>query len=393
MTNHSNIMENNTLPAIDMDNFKEIVSKAPDVLRMNQTTLANATHAGEKLFALIENDGMSDLYDGELAKYIAKLKEAVKNMNDRRKPFTQLVDHFKKLFTQAEADLKPLHDKAQQLRDNFATQKMNAQRELERQAQLKLNREREAIELRTKVEVFFSEQAQKRIADTKRKMYDLLENSTLDTIEPNRKAIADTHISYPRGEFDNLHYEFTPLYLSKEDVDRIISEVKSSGLFETLNSDHQNQLNAYKREIIDKIPSKKQELINGTAAEEAEKRKIEESERIAREAEEAKRKAESKANLRATAEITNAMVSTQAELSFEEKPRVKEGYEIILKSNAAYLILAQFWFDKEGKTWASDKIEKMTFARVKKFCEDYAVKNDEKVNSPFIEYQEIYKAR
>ena len=185
------------LPAINIENFKEIVAKAPEVLTLNQNTLTNATKAGDKLFGLIEEDGMSDFYDEELAKYIAKVKDAEKNMNERRKPFTQLVDHFKKMFTQAEADLKSLREQAQSLRDGYATKKMSEQRERERLAQLKLDQDKETIELKKKVEIYLSEQVQKHVTETKARMYNLLEASTLETIEQNRKIIADALITFP----------------------------------------------------------------------------------------------------------------------------------------------------------------------------------------------------
>lgn len=391
-----------TVPAINIDSFKDIVSKAPDVLTMNQNSLKNATSAGSKLFGLIEEDGMSDFYDEELAKYISKVKDAEKNMNERRKPFTQLVDHFKKMFTQAEADLKSLRDQAQSLRDGYATKKMNEQRERERLAQLKLDQGKEAIELRKQVEIFITAQVQKHLSETKERMYNQLEGSTLETIEQSRKIIANAIVGYSKEEFDALTYHFTPLYLSNDDVSRIISEVKTDDLFHTLNSDHQDQLNAYKREMIDKIPSKKielEEMAKAGEAEaerlrlEAEKRKADEADRIAKEAEEARRKAEADANIKATAETTNAMVSAQAEINFEEAPKVKAGYEITLNNTAAYIMLAQFWFEKEGKAWTADKVEKMTFARIKKFCEEHAAKTEEKIESPFVKYNEIFKAK
>lgn len=396
-------MENNTaLVPVNVQELQKIVGEAPAILQKNQTSIANAKKAGDNLFSLIEKDGMSDLYDQELDKFIAKLRITEKNMNEARKPFTQLVDNFKKMFTTAEAEIKPLLEKAQKIRNDHATKKMNEQRERERLAKLQLDQDRERIELKKKVELFLVEQVNKHCAETKERMYKALEESTLDTIEANRKVISDTFVSFPREDFDKLNYSFTPLYLTKDDVQSTILEVKNGVLYESANAEHQNQLNAYKRELIDKIPSKKKELerLAISDAQESEKilleqeqRRIAEEERIKKQQEEASRNAEETATIKATNDITNAMVTSQAEISFENKPNVKEGYEIILKNAAAYIILAQFWFENDGKGWTSDKIEKMTFARIKKFCEDYASKNDEKINSPFIEYKEIFKAK
>lgn len=393
-------MENTTLPAVNVSELQKIVGEAPAILEKNTTSLAKAKEAGEKLFLLVEKDGMSDLYDGELAKYNNKLRTTLKNMNDGRKPFTQLVDRFKKMFTEAEADLKPLQDKAQKLRDDYATKKMNEQRERERIAQLKLNQDKERIELKKKIVIMLSDASSELIRKAKQSLSNILEGSTLETIELSRKSISDAQTLLDRTLFERIETRVTPLYLTSEDVKVITVEARDEVYIEE-SGKFQSALVAYKRELIDKIPSKKaelQELANASKAEakrlteEANRRKAEEEERLKRESEEQKRKAEETANLKATADTTNAMVSNQAEL-FTEAPKVKEGYEILLKNTAAYLVLAQFWFDREGKTWTADKLEKMTLGRIKKFCEEFASKNDEKIESPFIEYKEIFKAK
>lgn len=393
--------ETTNLPAINVQEFQKIVGEAPAILDKNKNSLSKAKEVGQILFDYIEKDGMSDHYDAELSKYIGKLKITLNNMNAARKPFTQLVDSFKKMFTQAEADLKPLHDKAQSLRDEYATKRMEEQRRKEEEAQRKLDQERERIEIRKRVAIILSEKMLEITRKAKEELGNFLENSTLETLEEARETISEFPISTPKDAFNAIEVKITPLHLTAEEVQSLVTEVKDSSYIDE-NSNHQSAIVSYKRELIDKLPSKKaelEELAKADAAEaerlkaEADKRKKEEAERLDREAEEARRKAEEEANLKATAETTNAMVSSQAEISFEEKPKVKEGYEITLKNSAAYLVLAQFWFDKEGKGWTADKVEKMTFARIKKFCEDYAIKHEEKVNSPFVEYKEIFKAK
>lgn len=393
--------ETTNLPAINVQEFQRIVGEAPSILEKNTNSLTKAKEVGEQLFGYIENDGMSDHYDTALNQYIGKLKSTLNNMNAARKPFTQLVDSFKKMFTQVEADLKPLHDKAQKLRDDYATKKMEEQRKREEEAQRKLDQERERIEIKKRVAILLSDKLLEITRKTKEELANILENSTLETLEEARDTIAKFPISFQREIFDAIEIRVTPLHLSTDEVQALIRDCKESSYIDE-NSKHQSAIVSYRRELIDKLPSKKaelEELAKADAAEaerlkaEADKRKKEEAERLDREAEEARRKAEEDANLNATAETTNAMVNSQAEMSFDDKPKVKEGYEIILKNNAAYLVLAQFWFDKEGKSWTADKVEKMTFARIKKFCEDYAVKHEEKVQSPFMEYKEIFKAK
>lgn len=393
--------ETKNLPAINVQEFQKIVGEAPAILEKNKNSLVKAKGVGENLFGYIDKDGMSDHYDGELSKYIAKLKTTSTSINEARKPFTQLVDRFKKMFTQTEAEVKTLQDRAQKLRDDWATQKMEEQRKREVEAQKKLDQERERIEIKKRAAVLLSERVGELTRKAKEELNDLFENCTLETFENARGAIASFPISMPKERFDALELKITPIHLSNEATQTLIREVKDT-LYVDENSNHQAGINRYKRELIDKLPSKKmelEELAKADAAErerlqaEADKRKKEEKDRMDREAEESRRKAEEEANLKATSEATNAMVNSQAEMTFSEKPKVKESYEISLKNSAAYLVLAQFWYDKEGKEWPVSKFEKMTFARIKKFCEDYAVKHEEKVQSPFVEYKEIFKAK
>jgi hypothetical protein len=125
---------------------------------------------------------------------------------------------------------------------------------------------------------------------------------------------------------------------------------------------------------------------------EEEARRKEEDARIAAEAEAAKRRAEEEAALKAAERKASSFVDTQATL-FSEAPKVKEGYQIVIKDVSAYIMLTQFWFEKEGRTLPADKFEGMTFGRIKVFCEKHAAKNEEFIESKFLEYKPVYKAK
>jgi hypothetical protein len=53
----------------------------------------------------------------------------------------------------------------------------------------------------------------------------------------------------------------------------------------------------------------------------------------------------------------------------------------------------QLWFEKEGRTLAAEKIESMSLGRIKTFCEKYAAKNEDFIQSKLIEYKPVYKAK
>ena len=68
----------------------------------------------------------------------------------------------------------------------------------------------------------------------------------------------------------------------------------------------------------------------------------------------------------------------------------RTGYEIKISGALGYMPIMNFWFEKEGKNCPFDALEKVNVGRMKKFCEVYAHKNDEKIESPYLKYEEVY---
>lgn len=394
-------METNTLPAINIAEIQKVIGEAPSVLEANTTSVSKALAVGNNLLKLVETDGMSDLMDSQMANYQAKVKVTIKTMNDNRKGFTQLVDKLKKEFTSLESALDPINTEIQNKRDAYATKKINEQKERERVALLQKQKDIEKIEVKRQAEVKLSEKFQDILTAQKNGMLDQFESYTLETIDSAEVGIKAISEAFTTESFNGISITITSSILTKEEVASIVADVKSRELFASFNEQFKQSVSAEKRTMIDKLPSKKQELIEISKAgeeekkrleAEAQKRKEEEAQKIIADQEAARKEAEAKASVTASSEAATAIVTAQATMTFDA-PKVKESYKIEVTNNAAYLIIAQFWFEKEGKTLSQEKIERKTFAQMKAFCEDYATKNDEKINSPFINYVETIKAK
>lgn len=391
-------MEN--LPAINISEVQKVVSEAPDILAANETSVSRAKEAGQKLIALVETDGMSDLLDGQLSVYQAKIKSTVKAMNEKRKPFTQLVDQLKKRFTGLESELDPINSQIQSIRNSYAQKVIAEQKERERIAEAKRLKDIELIEVRGKINVLIRNLVGEYISSVKRGLNDMFEAYTLDTISGADIAINGTSEILPDGFVDKMQIPIQSTILTVDELSYEIGLAKTP-LLASLNAEFMQAIAAEKRSLIDKLPSKKSELeeiANADAEEkkrleaEAKKRKDEEAERIRKEEQDAKDKAAEDVAVKTSGEVANATVSAQASMIFSDV-KVKEGYEIVIKNNAAYLQIAQFWFEKEGKNLTPDKIERKTFAQMRAFCESWALKSEEKINSPFIDYKETIKAK
>ena len=385
---------------LEVQKLQEIVATAPEILQLNITSKTKAIEAGQKLVEVAKL-GMNDFQDEQLSIFMTKAKKTIDSMNERRKPFTQIVDAVKKQFTALESDLKPIMEEIQGYRNSYATQKMLAKQEADRIALLQLNKDKELIEIRKDFELAMSTFFNQCITGRKNDIITAFNLLTLETIEN-----ADADLFSATTNFDQVYSLPTQLkietrvqYASMEEVERIMGEVLGVN-YQTKKYEYTREITSCLKEYRDKLPSKKAELIEISKAGEEEKKRLEalaikrqEEEKALQATQQLERekKAQEEASINASAATAGAMID--ASVATSETPNVKEGYLITLKSTAGYLLLVQFWFEKEGKTMTSDKFEKVTFDRVKRFCEAYAAKNEEFIQSPLIEYQPIYKAK
>jgi hypothetical protein len=395
-------MDMNTLPQVipfEVESFKRITDQAPAMLELNEASKTRAIEFAGGLFASATEHGMSDALDEQLKNFVAKAKVTYKAMDERRKPFTQLVDAVKKRFTSQESDLKQVIDTAQKYRDDYATKKMNDRIEEEKKAKLKLAKEKEMIVLRQQAETQLSSWVARVIAENRQNALNLFNSLTLETIDG---AVYELDGIDPIPSEDSLQpkISLSSSVANADEISAIIESVRK-GFEEPFIERHSAEILLFIRELKDKVPSKRRELEAIAKADEAEKASIaaeqskrEEAEKASITAdEEAERKeAEAAAAVRASAQTASAIVYSSASL-FAATPDVKTGYRITVSSVAAYLIIAQFWFEKEGKKLPVEKIEKVTFERMRKFCEDYAIKNEEFIDNKMVRYEPTYKAK
>jgi len=446
-----------TQDLLEVEKLQQIVATAPEILQSNITSKTKCIEAGEKLIELAKAN-MNDVYDEQLAVFLIKAKKTVDSMNERRKPFTQIITAVSKQFTTLEGELKPIMDQVQEMRNAYATVKMNLKIETDKAAQLLLEKEKEIIAIRQLCDVEMGTFFSNCITKTRVEIAEYFNELTLETIEE-----AGTVLSTTSTNFDSRYVLPSTLIqdepciklCSANDVSKIISEVLSLN-YSPKKYEYTREIQSTLKEYSDKLPSKKAELEEIQKAELEEKAlkeaqlKAEQEEKI-RQQEMARANTEEKARLaeiQRLADIEKGRLAEIQRLADEEKQRladivtkrledekkelesqqlarevkaqedaaiaasastagamvdaavmtsettnVKEGYSIQLKSTAGYLLLVQFWFEKEGKTLAIDKFEKMTFDRIKRFCEAYAIKNDETIESPLLSYEPVYKAK
>lgn len=392
------------------EEFVKIINSAPAVLSSNQEMRDTIVKYSKDLVSKAQSNGMSDDLDLLMQKTQEKIRLRFKEMNEARKPITQLLGEVSKRFTTLESDIDPasktnIFFQIQSKRNEWATKKMEEQKKKEAEAAAKIAKDKEAISIREQVNSAIGELISEVVLTGKSAAYTIFENldlSTETTWEKQIKAIEENIA--PHIYTDYIPPVFNLNHHTPSETIAIINEEKTQEKFELLQTTYKTELRAYKAELIDRLPSKLAELKEieqakiSNAAEaqrlqaEADKRKKDEEARMQAEADEKAEKAREDAAVQSASQIAEATITHQADL-FTEAPKVKESYEIIINNKAAYSLIFQFWFEKEGKSLTPEKIEKKSIAQMKKFCEDFATKNDEKINSPLISYKEIYKAK
>lgn len=399
-TNQSTALQ--VLPNIT--EIQKIIGDAPATLVANTTSRDRAVQAAEEMIKAHANVGMTPELDGRMALYIDKGKKTIKAINEKRKPFTQMMDELKKKFTECENDIKTKVDEVQKLRDDYATKLMKEKQEQERQAALKAAKEKERITLVQSVKDEIATAFYAFVAAKKQGALDFFNKITLEDFETSSLKLQTSPLTFTPAQLKELKINepVAEHHTKQELAEIILSVVEDDALHVRYSSEYSSAMSVYKKDLIDRLPSKKKELEAIAAANEEEKKRLEQ-EREKREQEE-KEKAAQEADKQTKEALTNnsaeaaqseAATSMGSLFAAAATPTlaVKENVEISIKNNAAYALLFQYWFERKGKTMDQDAIEKTTLGRIKKYCEDYIKDTGEVIESPFIEIVETYKAK
>jgi len=396
----------------DINEFKSVITAAPTILDENEQSLVNATNAANALLESYENQGqMNDILDWQMAETIERIGKTMKSMNEKRKPFTQLVGQFTKMFTSKENEIKAVADKLQVVRDGYATLKAEEANRKQREAEMKLAVENERIEARRVITTQYMQAFEDYLLTVSMWLSEQFEATTLENYEKTLEKLQTTKFELNKAKFNGFitrenikfEYNFKCEENKKSDfVMPLLAELSEKN-FEEFSARFANDMTVKSKMLLDKMPSKKKELETLAQADADEKARLEQEAKDRKEkadadekakSEEAKKKAEADANMTATQEKTGAFVDVNAEvMAGDTSNTVKESYEIRVLNKVGYMLIFQKWFEDEAKGLTDEKIEKMTIARMIAYCEKDAVKTGVIINSEHLEYIPTYKAK
>lgn len=388
---------------VRQENISTIVKAGPQSYQTNALSCQRCAEAGQQLLDEIERCGMSDDLDRRLAAYIEKTRKTVKVMNERRSPVTKLFDQVRSEFTMLENTIDPTKKdtvpyRITQYRNTYAAKKREEE-ERRRQAELAAQELIKAKEsYRAAVEEDYRRSFNNLVTGCINELTNLNGSVTLE----NYPAVVDTLTGYlsklpadwcPPSSV-RLPYNVSPdeaKAIRNEVFQRILPSFEEQFVFE---------VDEYRTEILNKLPSKKVEMERIAAADAAEAARIK-AELAQREAEEAARKeqerkkAEAEAKQKAELDKSNAEMAglfqmAKAEQSYTPKSKVSK--KIKVNDPAAFLGIVSLWWQREGCTLSIDELAKI-FKKQVTFCEKLATKEDIFVESAALEYYDDVKAQ
>lgn len=394
---------------IKIDEDKNIFSSFPEIMGRNTFSVKKCNEAGQALLDTIEGEGMNETIDQAAADFLKKVNTTLKNMDERRKPITQIFDKVRSFFTSQEKEIDPkdsstIPGKLVAKRNEYAKFKYEEEQKRKKEAEQRVLINNEKVSYQQAIEngllSYFSSYLSSKVTE--------LQNvfSGLTYVNFDREVIGITvfQTDYPKAHFDKFTAEYATYYINKE----IKAEIRKNtllGKYEQYAQQYKAKISSVKQDLIDRIPSKRKELaeleqLRLANAEEAAKaeelRKQREAEEAAKQLQELKRKEEadrqevamktqqsSIGNLFAGAAASVAPPPTNA--------KVKE--KIVVLHQQGYLEIFQMWWIGEGQTLPFDELEKI-FKKMTTYCEKKANSKDQThIESQFISYEADVKAK
>jgi Skp family chaperone for outer membrane proteins len=373
----------------------------------NHVTVAQkAEQVGDMVLSKIrEAGGLNPELDKLCNDYIVQANTRLKELTESRKPITQIMDEVKKLFTQEERrlDVKAPGTKAfliQDERNKYARQKAEEEQRRQEEAARKAAKEKEAAELKAECDRRLSRHFSEAVTAEKNRVQALFNAITLETFEGRKASLLGYTPAYSYEHFTAFHHALVSRLHTPEELEQIIISV-TAGRYGDFCTIYTEELGQLKQALIDRLPSKRHELEQLAKADADQKQHLEE-ERLRREQEEAERlKREEEARLKREEEAiaarksqdeTLALFSDVAEAAPSAAPETRQGYEIVVNHQGAWVLMFQFWFQKEGIKLGLDKFGAKKLESIKTFCETYAHKQGEKIESQYLSYEPTYKA-
>lgn len=399
---------NSELTLIKQENVEMIVRNAPQSYNENQSSHDNCLNFGKGILIRIQQEGMTDELDQEVAAFIARARKTVKKMNEKRSPVTKLFDEIRTVFTKMEGDVDPdksgtLPYQLQQYRNQYAAQKQKEIEARRREEALRQAREKALKSYRIAVEEDYKLSFNRMLNSKLNELTGLNNSITLENFEKQSALIRNFPVVLSEDWITTIPSgALLPPELDAETTRNIRREVMS-GLLPRFREQYTFEIETNRDSIEEMLYSKKNELeeIAKAGVEEARRREEEMKQREAEEAkrreEERRRKEEEEKQKALVQQQQNEMAglfaaSQAAAPVYQPKLQVKK--KIVISSPLGFLDILNLWWTSEGCNLSIEELSKKFKSQIT-YCEKLA--NDKSrqhfIESKYVTYEDDIKAK
>lgn len=394
---------------IKIDEAKNILSSFPDIMGKNTNSVKKCNEAGQALLDTIEGEGMNETIDQATADYLKKVSVTLKNMDERRKPITQIFDRIRSFFTSQEKQIDPkdpstIPGKLVIKRNEYAKFKYEEEQKRKREAEQRARIETEKANYQQMIEnsllSYFNQYLSSKVSE----LQGIFSNLTYENFDREVIGITVFQTDYPKSHFDKFSADSATYYISQETKKEIRRNVLE-GKYEQYAQQYKAKIVSVKQDLTDRVPSKRKELaeleqLRLANAEEAAKaevlRKQREKEAAAKRMEELKKEEEAvkqEAALKAQQSSIGSLFMEAAASIAPPPTNAKVKEKIVVLHQQGYLEIFQMWWINEGQTLPVEELEKI-FKKMITYCEKQANSKDQKhIESKFIRYEADVKAK
>ncbi|UVQ25937.1 hypothetical protein [Bacteroides thetaiotaomicron] len=394
---------------IKIDEAKNILSSFPDIMGKNTNSVKKCNEAGQALLDTIEGEGMNETIDQATADYLKKVSVTLKNMDERRKPITQIFDRIRSFFTSQEKQIDPkdpstIPGKLVIKRNEYAKFKYEEEQKRKREAEQRARIETEKANYRQIIGdsllFYFNQYLSSKVSE----LQGIFSNLTYENFDREVIGITVFQTDYPKSHFDKFCADSATYYISQETKKEIRRNVLE-GKYEQYAQQYKAKIVSVKQDLTDRIPSKRKELaeleqLRLANAEEAAKaeelRKQREKEAATKRMEELKKEEEAakqEAALKAQQSSIGSLFMEAAASIAPPPTNAKVKEKIVVLHQQGYLEIFQMWWINEGQTLPVEELEKI-FKKMITYCEKQANGKDQKhIESKFIRYEADVKAK
>lgn len=394
---------------IKIDEAKNILSSFPDIMGKNTNSVKKCNEAEQALLDTIEGEGMNETIDQATADYLKKVSITLKNMDERRKPITQIFDRIRSFFTSQEKQIDPkdpstIPGKLVIKRNEYAKFKYEEEQKRKREAEQRARIETEKANYRQIIGdsllSYFNQYLSSKVSE----LQGIFSNLTYENFDREVIGITVFQTDYPKSHFDKFSADSATYYISQETKQEIRREVLE-GKYEQYAQQYKAKIVSVKQDLTDRVPSKRKELaeleqLRLANAEEAAKaeelRKQREKEAAAKRMEELKKEEEAakqEAALKAQQSSIGSLFMEAAASIAPPPTNAKVKEKIVVLHQQGYLEIFQMWWINEGQTLPVEELEKI-FKKMITYCEKQANGKDQKhIESKFIRYEADVKAK